>query len=127
VQVHISTGALVKEHLPSYRIEALVDGARQQLRAKQYGKALERLVVEVGLEATSKAHRRDDGGGGAGPSDDGLLFAGFGVLCGVVVCCGCCCGWGAQQTRSRITDELRGLQRDCQVRSARVSCLPVVI
>lgn len=115
LQVHISTGQLVKQLLSSHRIEALVRGIKPQLRAEKYGKALEKLIVEVGLDLSSKA----PGGYGGGGEDDGswwnwwFPFGFFAFFCG----CACFGGWNNSENRQRraVTSHLRSLQHDCQV------------
>lgn len=118
LQVHISTGELVQELLPRHKIEALVRGVKPLLRSEKYGKALEKLVIEVGLETSSKAHGGGSGGGRAGGDRDGDASA-LGIIGVIAAFFGCV--WvterNSEENRQRrvVTARLRNLQRDCQV------------
>jgi uncharacterized membrane protein YgcG len=132
--VYISTGDLVQNKLTSSRIGALINGVKPELRSGEYGKALEKLVVEVGLVLASdcKSGACDDASDDT--HEENEEDSGSWWLTGLA--------WGAfasffafpyvknrydHRQRREVCTKLRKLQNDLKVPSSLLMCCLLVV
>lgn len=118
LQVYISAGELILPVLPTHRIEALIRGVKPQLRDGKYGKALEKLVVEIGLVLASEcAQNEGKCDADEGDDEDGPWWLPLAIVAGVVSVFGLFSLHNVREGRKRqdVASNLRKLQNDLKV------------